>query len=191
VPAPLRERPEAGFLGRSNVLRSRRTRLEAEPVGDVRITVIDDDRDVLDLFRELFDYLDRFEVTTFTDALPGIHELIDSRPDLIVIDLELRPEREELSGLQVIHSARTSEELRDVPIIVSYTEQLAMDEAWAGFMQRGDIHMLAKPFGVDIFTRVVNTALGRVQAGPDSAGEPLEAMGDGDANADRDQSAGD
>jgi DNA-binding response OmpR family regulator len=167
-----------------------RTRLEAEPVGDVRITIVDDDRDVLDLFRELFDYLDGFEVTTFTDVLPGIHEVIGSRPDLIVIDLELRPVREELSGLQVIHSARSSDELRDVPIIVSYTEQIAMDEAWTGFMERGDIHRLAKPFGLDVFTRVVNTALGRVQDGPNSAGRPLEALGERTANAEGDQSAG-
>lgn len=131
----------------------------------MRVTIIDDDRDVLDLFRELFESIDGFEVTTYADALPGIRELIDSKPDLMLIDLVLAPEREELSGLQVIHSARSSAELRDVPIVVSYTAQPAMDEAWPGFMQRGDIHTLHKPFELDGFVQVVRTALGVADLG--------------------------
>jgi CheY-like chemotaxis protein len=125
----------------------------------VRVTVLDDDQDVLDLFRELFvDF--GYEVETYADALPGIGELIASSPDLIVVDLRMAPEREELTGLQIVHSARSGTELRDVPIIVCSADPEGLAAAWPDLMKRGDIQQLAKPFDLETFERVVQTALG-------------------------------
>ena len=124
-----------------------------------RITVIDDDRDVLDLFEELLTELG-YDVHVYADALPGIEQLIDSKPDLIIVDLTLAPEREQLTGAQVIHSARSSSELRDVPIIVCSAATDLLHETWPALMKRGDIQQLEKPFDLLTFERVVETALG-------------------------------
>ena len=123
------------------------------------MTVIDDDRDVLDLFRDLLAEFG-FEVVTYADALPGIDQLIASEPDLIIVDLSLDPHREQLSGAQVIHSARSSPALQDVPIIVCSATPDVLEVAWSDLMERGDIQQLLKPFNLETFERVVETALG-------------------------------
>jgi two-component system, NtrC family, nitrogen regulation response regulator NtrX len=123
-----------------------------------RITIIDDDRDVLDLFRDVFEERG-YHVETFADAMPGIAQLIASRPDVLIIDLQLDPEREQLSGLQVVHSARSGTELRDTPIIVCTADVIGLRTAWPGFMERGDIHQLEKPFDLATLDRVIETAL--------------------------------
>ena len=124
----------------------------------MRVTVIDDDADIRDLVCEIFE-AKGFECVAYTSALPGLKELIASAPDLIVIDFELHPHREQQTGLQVIHAARTGTTLRDVPIIVLSTDPRALDTAWSELRQRGDIHRLDKPFDLATFERVVNTAL--------------------------------
>ena len=124
-----------------------------------RVTVIDDDRDLLDFFHDLFSEYG-YEVHTFTDALPGIEQLIESDPDLVIVDLRLDPHREQLSGLQVIHSARSSPQLRDVPIIVCSAATDALADAWPELMERGDVQRLEKPFDLATLQRVVETSIG-------------------------------
>lgn len=125
---------------------------------NLRVTVIDDDRDVLELFHVLLVELG-YEVLAYPDAMPGIDQLIDSKPDLIIVDLGLPPEREQLTGSQVIHSARSSTALRDVPIIVCSAAVDRLHEMWPDLMERGDIQQLQKPFDLLTFERVVETAL--------------------------------
>lgn len=140
------------------------------------VTVIDDDRDVLDLFVDLLGEYG-FSVDTYSDALPGIDELIASRPNLIIVDLALAPEREQLTGAQVIHSARSSAELRDVPIIVSSAATHLLAQQWPELMARGDVQRLEKPFDLVTFERVVETALGMAHDGfgtdPANGGDDL------------------
>ena len=131
-----------------------------------RVTVINAEAEVADLFRELLAPMG-FDAETHAGALPGLEELLASRPALVIVNMELAPTRDELSGLQVIHSARTSTELRDIPIIVTTTNPADIAAAWPDLMERGDIHQLAMPFDLDTFSRVIETALGR-QHGPGS-----------------------
>lgn len=124
-----------------------------------RVTVIDPHQELLDLYRELLTTLG-YDVETFHDALPGIEHLIASRPDLVIVAVELDPQREQLSGLQVVHSARAGTPLRDVPIIICTTATERIAAALPEVMARGDVHRLEKPFDVDTFERVVQAALG-------------------------------
>ena len=124
-----------------------------------RVTVIDPHQDVLDLYRDLLATFG-YAVETHTDAMPGIEQLIASRPDLLIIDVELDPEREQLTGLQAVHSARSGTLLQDVPIIICTTATERITAALPDVMDRGDIHRLEKPFDLSTFERVVQTALG-------------------------------
>ena len=134
-----------------------------------RVTVIDPDRDVLDVYRDLLSTLG-YEVQAYTDALPGIEQLLESRPDLVLVDVELDPEREQLTGLQVVHSARSGTELRDVPIILCTTATERMAAALPEVMERGDVHRLEKPFDLPTFERVVQSALGVSHGAADAPG---------------------
>jgi DNA-binding NtrC family response regulator len=131
-------------------------------VATSRVTVIDDDDDIGELFGEVFEAIGEFDVTVHVNAMPGIDELAASKPALIVVDLDLDPKREELSGAQVIHSIRSHAALRDVPVIVTAINTPRIEEVWPGFMERGDVHRLYKPFDLTSFQRVVETALGTV-----------------------------
>jgi CheY-like chemotaxis protein len=134
-----------------------------------RVTVIDPDRDVLDLYQDLLSAFG-YEVEAYTDAFPGIEQLVASRPDLIIVDVELHPEREQLSGLQVVHSARSGTALRDVPIIISTTATERIAAALPAVMERGDVHRLEKPFDLPTLRRVVHTALGLSHGAVDAPG---------------------
>ena len=124
-----------------------------------RVTVIDDDQDVLDLFREILEAYS-YEVDTRTAPVARIEELVELRPDLLIIDLRLLTENEELSGLQTMHAARTSSQLREVPIIVCTADVVGLKAAWPDLMSRGDVHQLAKPFDLRTFERVLAMATG-------------------------------
>lgn len=134
-----------------------------------RVSVIDPDADVLDLYRELLGTFG-YEVEAFNDALPGIEPLIASRPDLMIVDVDLDPEREQLTGLQVVHSARSGTPLRDVPIIICTTATERIAAELPDVMSRGDIHRLEKPFDLETFERVVQTALGQNHGAADAPG---------------------
>ena len=89
-----------------------------------------------------------------------IEELIELRPDLLIIDLRVLTEREELSGLQTIHAARTSSQLREVPIVVCTADLIGLQHEWPALMERGDVHQLTKPFDLRTFERVLAMATG-------------------------------
>jgi CheY-like chemotaxis protein len=131
------------------------------------VTVIDPDQDVLDLYRELLTTFG-YDVATYADVLPGIEQLIASRPDLIIVNVELDPQREQLTGLQVVHSARSSTPLKDVPIIISTTATERIAAALSDVMARGDVHRLEKPFDLSTFERVVRAALGESHGAADA-----------------------
>jgi CheY-like chemotaxis protein len=142
-----------------------------------RVTVIDPDPDVLDLYRDLLATFG-YDVETYMDALPGIEQLVASRPDLVIVDAELDPVREELTGLQVLHSVRSGSALRDVPIIICATATERLASALPDAMQRGDVHRLEKPFDLETFERVVQTALGLNHGATDAPGSGTILAGD-------------
>ena len=144
-----------------------------------RVTVVDDDQTVVDLIRELLESYG-YEVDTRTAPVARIEELVDLRPDLIMIDLRLLTEHEELSGLQTMHAARTSVQLRDVPIIVCSADAIGLQAAWPALMNRGDVHQLTKPFDLRTFERVLAMATGST---PRFAA-PAEALGTETAETD-------
>lgn len=142
-----------------------------------RVTVIDPDDDVVDLYRELLTAIE-YEVETYNDALPGIDQLVASRPDLVIVDVELDPEREQLTGLQVVHSARSGTPLQDVPIIICTTATERIAAALPDVMDRGDVHRLEKRFDLPTFERVVQTALGAHHGAADAPGSGTIIAGD-------------
>ena len=134
-----------------------------------RVTVIDPDEEVLDLYRDVLAELG-YEVATLRDALPGIEALVGTRPDLVIIDVELDAHREQLTGLQVVHSARSGTLLKDIPFIVCTTATERIAAALPDVMERGDVHRLEKPFDLATLERTVQAALGLNHGQADAPG---------------------
>lgn len=138
----------------------------------IRVTVLDDVAEMRDLFALVLSERG-YEVLTFDSATADLHQLLASRPDLVIVQLALDPQREELSGLQTIHAARSAPELVDVPIIVCSADIPGLAEAWPDFMDRGGIHQLELPFGLDALERVVGQAVGRSSVASDFDGTAI------------------
>jgi two-component system cell cycle response regulator DivK len=75
-----------------------------------------------------------------TDGEAGVTTALESRPDLIIMDIQLP----KLSGLEATRQLRTAPETADTPIIVITSFALAGDEQKA--RQAGAAAYLAKPY---------------------------------------------
>ena len=142
----------------------------------IRVTVLDDVAEMRDLFADVLG-ASGYEVLTYDSATADLHQLLASRPDLVIVQLALDPQREELSGLQTIHAARSAPELIDVPIIVCSSDIPGLAEAWPDFMDRGGIHQLELPFGLDALEQVVGEAVGRSSVATDFDGTSIALDG--------------
>ncbi|MNO83852.1 Alkaline phosphatase synthesis sensor protein PhoR [compost metagenome] len=79
-----------------------------------------------------------YRTTVFTDGTRAMHAIEEHQPNLLVLDLKLSPD---MSGWDVIERMKTSEKLKDIPIIISS----AFEEKEKA-LQWGVHHFLVKPY---------------------------------------------
>ena len=120
-----------------------------------RITVVNDTESFLNLIREALD--DRYSVTTFNGLHLTTEDLVDSRPDLIMVDLVMRGR--ELSGWDIIQLSRADDRLSSVPIIVCSADSGQLRERAADLATILSLTVLEKPFGLDELDAAVAGAL--------------------------------
>jgi DNA-binding response OmpR family regulator len=120
-----------------------------------RITVVNDTESFLNLIRDALQ--DRYVVTTFNGLHLTTQRLVDSRPDLIMVDLVMRGR--DLSGWDVIQLCRADERLSTVPIIVCSADAGQLRERAADLATIASLTVLEKPFGLDELDAAVEGAL--------------------------------
>ena len=81
-----------------------------------------------------------YRLVEATDGEAGVATALESRPDLIIMDIQLP----KLSGLEATRQLRTAPQTADVPIIVITSFALAGDEQKA--RDAGAAAYLAKPY---------------------------------------------
>ena len=81
-----------------------------------------------------------YRLVEATDGEAGVATALESRPDLIIMDIQLH----KLSGLEATRQLRTAPQTADVPIIVITSFALAGDEQKA--RDAGAAAYLAKPY---------------------------------------------
>jgi DNA-binding response OmpR family regulator len=121
------------------------------------ISVINDNPEFLELMRDILDEDAGYQVTTFHDGDTTVDDLAASAPDLIVVDLLLGG----ASGWEIVALARADERLKEVPVIVCSADVGALQDRAADFERVGRIHVLAKPFGIEELTGLVEKLVGR------------------------------
>ena len=126
------------------------------PATQPRITVINDNPEFLALMSAILDEDAGYEVTTLTGDTTTIAEIADSRPDLIIVDLLLGG----ASGWELVALARSDERLAGVPIIICSADVMALRDREAELQRIGQVHVLAKPFGIDEVTDLVQQLIG-------------------------------
>ncbi len=126
-----------------------------------RISVINDNPQFLELMSAILDEDAGYEVTLFNGEATTIAELAASAPDLIVVDLLLGG----ASGWEVVALSRADGRLARVPIIICSADVLALRDRESELKEIGGLHVLAKPFGIDEITGLVERLIGAPVSG--------------------------
>jgi DNA-binding response OmpR family regulator len=130
-----------------------------------RVTVVDDHPQTLELMRDVLEP-EGFVVSCTTRIGPELHEIRDTQPDLVVIDLLLATDQRELSGWDVARLVRSHADLYRVPILVISADHALLRSVAAEAQTMRDVHLLAKPFGIDALLGAVREAMHGHGTGP-------------------------
>jgi DNA-binding response OmpR family regulator len=131
--------------------------------GRPRITVLNDNAEFLELMSAILDDDAGYDVATFSEATTTVDDLVESRPDLVIVDLLLAG----ASGWEIVALSRADERLTDVPIIVCSADVASLRERASELERVGNVHVLVKPFGIDELTEIVERLIGRAVAAAD------------------------
>jgi len=123
------------------------------------VLVLNDDEDLLELYEEVLRELGHEPVTRFTTD-SGPEAVRDVGADALLVDL-MRPD-EKSYGLRIIEEVRRDPELHDLPVILctAGTEQV---RPLLERLERLDVPVVAKPFGMSDLQAVLQRALGETE----------------------------
>jgi len=122
-----------------------------------RISVLNDNPEFLELMSAILDEDAGYEVTLFSEEATSVDELAASKPDLIIVDLLLGG----ASGWEIVALSRADERLAAIPIVVCSADVAGLRDRAAELQRIGNVHGLAKPFGIDELTELVERLVGR------------------------------
>lgn len=136
-----------------------------------RITVINDSPEFLEVISELLEAVG-YAVQAFDGSRLTMEQLVETRPDLIILDLRLHPGSAQLTGWDFLLLLRAHRELREIPIIVCSADLAQIREREPELRQIALTWVLPKPFDLDELEDLVSRALGgRPSEQEEGAGE--------------------
>ena len=125
-----------------------------------RISVINDNAAFLELMSAILDEDAGYDVTVFSGETTSMAEIVAADPDLLIVDLLLGG----ASGWEIVALARADPRLSEVPVIICSADVIALRDRAAELESIGNVHVLAKPFGIDEVTSLAERLIGRPQA---------------------------
>ncbi len=120
----------------------------------VRILVVNDTQEILELFREILE-LDGYESILYSQAILDMAEIERLKPDLIILDYLFGAEK---TGWQMLQKLKMRKATAKIPIIVC-TAAIREVRDIEGFLQMKGITLVPKPFDIDDLLRAVKQAL--------------------------------
>jgi CheY-like chemotaxis protein len=128
------------------------------------ITVVNDSPEFLELINQVLE-AQRHEVRTLAGGEGSIERLIETQPDLLIIDVRTGGP-DQLAGWALVVDARQRAELHRVPVIIC-TGDLRFVREHDAEIRALDASVLGKPFRLDDLKAAVATALASAPAEPD------------------------
>lgn len=120
-----------------------------------RITLIDDHAEFRAIMHEL---LSRdYDVTTFSGSQISPDDIVDSAPDLLIVDLRL--DRGDLQGWDIVELARSHRDLRSIPIVVCSADVTELKRQEETVLEAGNTALLSKPFSMEVVEQIVSHGL--------------------------------
>jgi PAS domain S-box-containing protein len=119
-----------------------------------RVAVIDDSADVRDVLAEVLGD-GGYEVVAFAGDGPVLADLVEARPDLVVLDLLLPGPEPETSGWDILRGIRAHPSLRAVPILICSGDIRALRTRAHDVEADPLTAQLEKPFSLDALEAAV------------------------------------
>jgi DNA-binding response OmpR family regulator len=132
-----------------------------------RITVVDDSPEFLTLMQDVLEMLGH-QMTGLAAVEVSFEEVVATRPDLLVIDLNLANPPQQISGWELVVLARAHEELQGIPLILCTADVFELRKREHELQRFADVHVLAKPFELGEMCALIRGLLER-QAGDGTA----------------------
>jgi len=120
-----------------------------------RVLVINDTEEILELFHEIIEGLGH-EMQGRTYAPDDLQQVIDAKPDLLIIDIVLGGR--EMMGWQLLQKLRMKRETAKLPVIVCTAARIEVQEQEGWLTEKGVVTVY-KPFEVDDLERAITRAL--------------------------------
>ena len=117
------------------------------------ILVVEDDKDLNNAYKIILESENHAVVSAF-NGKEALKALNDFEPDLILLDLWMPL----LSGEQILRTIRSTDSMKDIPVIVFSASVHGDDIAF----EAGADDFIAKPFDMNDLLFKINTHIGRI-----------------------------
>jgi CheY-like chemotaxis protein len=147
-----------------------------------RVLVINDTKEILELFRDVLEREMGHEVILMSFAPDELERIVEQRPDLVIVDFMIG--EREMEGWQLLQKMRMHPSTAKIPVVACTAAVKQVRETEAYLLQQG-IEIVLKPFTIDQLEGAVNRALAgggagiRPPAGQDGSGSAGREAGQG------------
>jgi CheY-like chemotaxis protein len=121
-----------------------------------RIVVINDTKEILELFRDILEGEMGHDVMLMSFAPDELTRIVEAKPDLLIIDFVIGDR--EMEGWQLLQKMRMHRETAEIPIVACTAAVKQVRESEAYLLEQG-IEVVLKPFTIDQLEGAVQRAL--------------------------------
>ena len=121
-----------------------------------RVVVINDTKEILELFRDVLEGELGHEVILMSFAPDELDRILEAKPDLLVIDFVIGDR--EMEGWQLLQKMRMHRDTAGIPIVACTAAVKQVRESEAYLLEQG-IEVVLKPFTIDQLEGAVQRAL--------------------------------
>jgi CheY-like chemotaxis protein len=128
-----------------------------------RVTVVNDNPEFLELVRDILEG-DDYATTTIDGDLDGaLERVIESRPDLVILDLRLGTD--ELHGWDIGQELRREPSFEALPMIICSADVLALQALADDLADTKQVRALTKPFTIAELNATIDGLLPEAASG--------------------------
>jgi CheY-like chemotaxis protein len=121
-----------------------------------RVVVINDTKEILELFRDILEGEMGHEVVLMSYAPDELSRIVEAKPDLLIVDFVIG--EREMEGWQLLQKMRMHRDTAGIPIIACTAAVKQVRESEAYLLEQG-IEVVLKPFTIEQLETAVERAL--------------------------------
>jgi PAS domain S-box-containing protein len=121
---------------------------------NARVTIVDDHREFRELLTELLTD-GGYEVSALSGEQTPVAEIVATRPDLLILDLNFPGSPEPVSGWDYLKLLRSHPGFGSTPVLICSGDLVALRERSQELGRDAQLAVMAKPFGLDQIEQIV------------------------------------